>query len=160
MMTKWGVDPISYFSTTNSNWLLGHSRCGEWTAEENKLFENALAYFDRDSPDRWEKVADMIPGKTVDDVINHYQDLEDDVTHIEAGLVPIPGYSSSSFTLDWESNNGFDGLKQAYSGKRSGGGRLSDQERKKGIPWTEEEHRYIFLISLLFTFSAQILLSF
>lgn len=131
----------AYFS--NSNWLIGEKKSGNWTEQENKLFENALAHFDRDTPDRWMRVAGMIPGKTVEDIMSHYQDLEEDVSCIEAGLVPFPGYSSSSFTLDWETGHGFDDVKHAYSiGVKRPGSRLADHERKKGIPWTEEEHKY------------------
>ena len=111
-MTKWGVEVLapasSYFG--NSNWFLGQNRSVIWTASENKIFENALAYIDSDTPNRWKMVAEMLPGKSVDDVITHYRDLEHDVSHIEAGLIPVPGYSSPSFTLDWESSNlGFEG---------------------------------------------------
>lgn len=138
-----------YFS--NSNWILSEKMSGNWTQQENKLFENALAHFDRDTPDRWVRVAGLIPGKTVEDVMSHYQDLEEDVSSIEAGLVPFPGYSSSSFTLDWDSDHSYDDMKQAYSacGKRSGS-RLADHERKKGVPWTEEEHKYCSPHSIFF----------
>ncbi|KAA8516321.1 hypothetical protein F0562_016614 [Nyssa sinensis] len=137
----------SYFQ--NSNWLFEESLGTQWTAEENKEFEKALALFDKDTPDRWHNVAAMIPGKTVNDVIKHYRELEEDVSDIEAGRVPIPGYTSSSFTLEWVNDQGFDGLKQFYGpgGKRSSSARPSDQEKKKGVPWTEEEHRQ-FLMGL------------
>lgn len=135
------LSPASYLQ--NSNWLFSESNGTKWTHEENKLFENALALYDKDTSDRWLKVAAMIPGKTVEDVIKQYKDLEDDVSDIEAGLIPIPGYSTSSFTLDWTNNQGFDGFKQFYfpGGKRGSATRSADQERKKGVPWTEEEHR-------------------
>ena len=127
----------------NSNWLFQESRGTKWTPEENKQFENALALYDKDTPDRWQKVAAMIPGKTVGDVIKQYRELEEDVSDIEAGLITIPGYNSDSFTLEWASNHGYEGLKQFYSsgGKRGTATRPSEQERKKGVPWTEEEHR-------------------
>lgn len=124
----------------NSNWLFEESKGTRWTPEENKRFENALALFDKDTPERWYNVAAMIPGKTVSDVIRQYQELEEDVSDIEAGLIPIPGYNTSSFTLEWaNSSETCDGFKEIYSpgGKR----RPTDQERKKGVPWTEEEHR-------------------
>lgn len=130
----------------DSNWLFEESKGSKWTPEENKRFENALALFDKDTPDRWYNVAAMIPGKTVSDVIKQYQELEEDVSDIEAGLIPIPGYNTSSFTLEWvNSSKTCDGFKEFYcpGGKR----RPSDQERKKGVPWTEEEHRQ-FLMGL------------
>ncbi|KAF7845396.1 transcription factor DIVARICATA-like [Senna tora] len=139
--------PASYLQ--NSNWLFQESKAAKWTPEENKRFENALALFDKDTPDRWLKVAAMLPGKTVDDVIKQYRELEEDVSVIEAGLYPIPGYSNSSFTLEWVNSHGFDGFKQFYTstGKRGTPTRPSEQERKKGVPWTEEEHRQ-FLMGL------------
>ncbi|CAK7324915.1 unnamed protein product [Dovyalis caffra] len=137
--------PASYFQ--NSNWLFQESSGTKWTTEENKQFENALALYDKDTPDRWLKVAALIPGKTVGDIIKQYRELEEDVSDIEAGLIPIPGYNSDSFTLELVSNQGYDGLKQFYSpgGKRGTTTRPSEQERKKGVPWTEEEHRQFLL---------------
>jgi hypothetical protein len=120
-------------------WPDRHAGGGDtWTTEENKEFEKALALIDQNLPERWEKVAAMLPRKTVADVVNHYNELETDVEFIEAGLVPFPHYNSSplssGFTLDpWD--GGFRGgccLKRA---------RGPDQERKKGVPWTEDEHR-------------------
>nr|KYP46268.1 Myb-like protein J [Cajanus cajan] len=91
----------------------------------------------------------MIPGKTVGDVIKQYRELEEDVCVIEAGLVPVPGYTAAiSFTLEWDDNNqGYDEFKQFCSvgGKRGASTRPSEHERKKGVPWTEEEHRQFLL---------------
>nr|AAG44394.1 unknown [Hevea brasiliensis] len=143
------LSPASYLQ--NSNWLFPETRATKWTPEENKQFENALALYDKDEPDRWQKVAAVIPGKTVGDVIKQYRELEEDVSDIEAGLIPIPGYSSSdAFTLEWFNNNqGYDGFRHYYTpgGKRTTAARSSEQERKKGVPWTEEEHRQ-FLMGL------------
>lgn len=148
--------PSSYYHNMSSNWVAigGEShRSGvpaRWTVAENKMFEDALAVHDRDTPDRWDKVAAMIPGKTAADVIRQYKELENDVSSIEAGLVPIPGYKCNlpSYTpppsfrvLDW-GEGGFNG--EGDGGRRS---RPSDQERKKGIPWTEKEHK-LFLLGL------------
>ncbi|XP_051132048.1 transcription factor DIVARICATA-like [Andrographis paniculata] len=137
------MNPASYLTNSN-NWLFEGSTVAKWTPEENKRFENALALFDKDTPDRWHNVASMIPGKTVTDVIKQYRELVEDVSDIEAGLIPIPGYANNSFTLEWVSNHGYDGFKQIYcpGGKRT---RCSDHERKKGVPWTEEEHRQFLL---------------
>ncbi|CAK9148366.1 unnamed protein product [Ilex paraguariensis] len=147
---RWGMEILSPASSfSSSRWLLEDSKSTLWTPEENKKFENALALFDNDTPDRWQKIAAMVPGKTVGDVMKQYKELEDDVSSIEAGLVPIPGYSTSPFTLEWGNCHGFDGFKQTYGpvGKRSSSNRSLEQERKKGVPWTEEEHK-LFLLGL------------
>ena len=137
------VLPLPYFPGQPC-WYLQERRGAEaWSAEENKVFERALAQVDLDSPNRWEMVAAMLPRKTVIDVVNHYRDLENDVGSIEAGLVPFPHYSSSlspassGFSLpDWFGSDG--GVRCGCYLNR---GRVSDQERKKGVPWTEEEHK-------------------
>ncbi|XP_057482870.1 transcription factor DIVARICATA-like [Actinidia eriantha] len=142
------LSPASFLS--GSNWLFEEIRSTRWTPAENKMFEDALAVYDEATPDRWQKVAARIPGKTVWDVMKQYEKLEEDVSSIEAGLIPIPGYCASPFTLDWGDSHGFDsGFRPSYSpgGKRSSSGRNSEQERKKGVPWTEEEHK-LFLMGL------------
>lgn len=158
---KWETEilsPSSYISNSSS-WMMEDSlKSTIWTPAENKLFENALAKFDNDTPDRWQRVAEMVPGKTVADVMRQYKELEDDVSSIEAGFYPKYLYnnSTSPFTLEWVNNHGFDMSKSppyAAGGKRSpvavvaGGGRPVEQERKKGVPWTEEEHK-LFLLGL------------
>ncbi|XP_017221962.1 transcription factor DIVARICATA [Daucus carota subsp. sativus] len=131
----------------NSKWFPEEIKDTKWSQEENKMFEDALALFDKDTPDRWHNVAAMIPGKTVSDVIKQYRELEEDVSDIEAGLIPEPEYACDSFALEWTNHQGFDGMNQFYvrCGKRSTLTRPTDQERKKGVPWTEEEHRQFLL---------------
>ncbi|KAG8044816.1 hypothetical protein GUJ93_ZPchr0010g7521 [Zizania palustris] len=150
------LPPAPYFTGQAGGWFLQDMRIGgAWTLEENKVFEQALAAVDRDAPDRWERVAALLPDKTVADVMTHYDDLENDVCFIEAGLVPFPHYAggggsqSSGFTMDWDVGDDAAGLgfkRSCYmvGGKRSRG---PDQERKKGVPWTEEEHK-LFLMGL------------
>lgn len=123
--------PASFIS--NSSLLMQKRKNPIWTKEENKQFESALAVFDESTPNRWVMVAAMIPGKSVCDVINQYKELVADVSNIEAGLVPIPGYLNSSFTMKIPDNHSFDVYRKR--------GRSYNQERKKGVPWTEEEHR-------------------
>lgn len=118
--------------------LHSSSNSSSWTKEENKMFERALAIYAEDSPDRWFKVASMIPGKTVLDVMKQYSKLEEDVFDIEAGRVPIPGYPAASSPLAFDPDT---------CRKRPNGARGSDQDRKKGVPWTEEEHRLIHSLS-------------
>ncbi|KAF5797399.1 putative transcription factor MYB-HB-like family [Helianthus annuus] len=65
---KWETAPSSYISNSSS-WMMEDSlKSTIWTPVENKLFETALAKFDKDAPDRWQRVAEMVPGKTVADV--------------------------------------------------------------------------------------------
>ncbi|KAJ8763996.1 hypothetical protein K2173_004868 [Erythroxylum novogranatense] len=73
-----------YPSSFNSN-LSWFSASTEWTKEENKKFESALAIYSEHDPEKWRKVAAMIPGKTVYDVIKQYRELEEDVGDIESG---------------------------------------------------------------------------
>ncbi|KAG6436624.1 hypothetical protein SASPL_101526 [Salvia splendens] len=94
-----------------------------WTNEENKTFESALALFEEESPERWFKIAAMIPTKSVYDVIDQYTQLVSDVIDIETGLVPIPAYLSFNISPN----------------------RSSPSHCKKGLPWTEPEHRRFLL---------------
>lgn len=118
-----------------------------WSLRQNKVFENALALYDKETPDRWEKVAAKLPGKTAIDVRKHYEDLVDDVTCIEDGLVALPTYIDSSCTLEWmaEKSGDMHGLKQPFGSGGKGPTKPSEQERKKGVPWTEDEHRQFLL---------------
>lgn len=67
------------------------SRSSSWTARQNKQFEEALAVYDKDTPDRWEKVARAV-GRSVEEVKRQYEILVADVIKIESGLVPFPKY--------------------------------------------------------------------
>lgn len=129
----------------SDTWLFDETEGAKWTQEENKRFENALALYDKDTPDRWIKVAAMIPGKMAGDVIKHYRELEEDISDIEAGLIPAPGYFSSTFSsLECADNQlSSDDLGEFYtsSGKRSLAALAFNPERKKGTPWTEDEHQ-------------------
>ncbi|KAK6136568.1 hypothetical protein DH2020_029682 [Rehmannia glutinosa] len=76
---------------------LSSRRTGSWTAQENKLFEKALARFDRDTPDRWQNVARAVGGgKSVEEVKRHYEILIEDLRRIESGHVPIPNYRNNN----------------------------------------------------------------
>ena len=61
-----------------------------WTAEQNSQFENALAVHDEDTPDRWQKIAREVSGKSAEEVKLHYDNLIDDLLLIEAGRIPCP----------------------------------------------------------------------
>lgn len=68
---------------------------GSWTVKQNKAFEKALAVYDKDTPDRWYKVAEAVGGKTAEEVKRHYEILVQDVKHIENGNVPFPYYRTT-----------------------------------------------------------------
>lgn len=137
-----------------------------WSYEEDKAFENAIAmhWIEEDSKEQWDKIASAVPSKSMEEVKQHYKVLVEDVSAIEAGQIPFPNYaaeetkpsnkdfhgSSKATTSDKRSNcnhgSGFSGLGHESSSHSGKGGlsRSSEQERRKGIPWTEEEHRYFY----------------
>lgn len=141
-----------------------------WTREQDKQFETALNIHDQDSPKRWENIAAMVPGKDATDVKRHFEILQEDVSLIDAGRIALPNYTPSSLSTSEEagvSDNNSLGSKKVglYHGQASGSGtnangsngssvlgkgvssKSADQERRKGIPWSEEEHR-LFLLGL------------
>ncbi|KAK3026724.1 hypothetical protein RJ639_042177 [Escallonia herrerae] len=85
----------------------------EWSFEENKLFENTIEECgEANSPGYFEKIASRVPGKTIYEVIKHYEALVEDVEMIESGRVPLPEYKTAN------------------------------QHWKKGLSWTKEEHEF------------------
>ncbi|TQD74690.1 hypothetical protein C1H46_039767 [Malus baccata] len=144
-----------------------------WNKEEDKEFENAIAmhWIDENSKEMWEKIAELVPSKSMGELKQHYQMLVDDVGAIEAGGGSPPhhagdeaantlssskdsghrasssGASASDKRLNCGHGGGFSGLGHDSAGHGGKGGSRADQERKKGIPWTEEEHRYTLPIA-------------
>ncbi|XP_037467946.1 protein RADIALIS-like 3 isoform X2 [Triticum dicoccoides] len=54
-----------------------------WTFKQNEVFEKALSTYDKDTPDRWQNVARAVgDGKSVEDVMRHYERLVKDVDEI------------------------------------------------------------------------------
>ncbi|XP_020572564.1 protein RADIALIS-like 3 [Phalaenopsis equestris] len=66
-----------------------------WTKKQNKLFERALAVYDKDTPERWQNVARAVGGKSAEEVRLHYELLVEDLKFIESGHFPFPNYRSS-----------------------------------------------------------------
>ncbi|GFZ11233.1 duplicated homeodomain-like superfamily protein [Actinidia rufa] len=108
-----------------------------WTRFEDKVFEHALVAFPEEVPDRWANIAGRLPGKSPEEVRAHYEALVHDVLEIDSGRVELPSYSDES-ALGWETES----TQISFCKNRHG-----EVDRKKGTPWTEEEHR-LFLIGL------------
>lgn len=138
-----------------------------WTREQDKAFENALNVYDEDSPNRWEQIAAAVTGKDAAEVKRHYEILQEDINLIDSGRVALPNYSLSSLSLSEEgAASDSPGVKKgaSFSGQASGPGanangngnaalggkgmssKSADQERRKGIPWSEEEHRWDWVV--------------
>ncbi|XP_027362681.1 protein RADIALIS-like 3 [Abrus precatorius] len=75
-----------------SNTLSSPNTSLRWTTEKNKLFENALAIYDKETPDRWYNVAMFVGGTTEVEVKRQYEMLLEDIKNIESGKVPLPAY--------------------------------------------------------------------
>ncbi|XP_050944746.1 transcription factor SRM1-like isoform X1 [Cucumis melo] len=124
-----GLLPITSFSSPTP-----------WTRHQDDLFERALVLVPDNSPDRWIKIAALVPGKSAADVRYHYDVLVSDVLNIDSGRVELPNYA--------------DDLTAARSPEREKSPphpiseKASSSERKKGKPWTKKEHQYVRLFLL------------
>ena len=122
----------------------------EWNWEQDKAFENALVTYPEDAQDRWEKIAADVPGKTSEEIKQHYELLIEDVNLIESGCVTLPAYNSSSEGSATHASDEGAGKKGGHLGQHNSESNhgtkasRSDQERRKGIAWTEDEHRQVY----------------
>ncbi|CAK9150768.1 unnamed protein product [Ilex paraguariensis] len=114
----------------NDQWVIGKAPAVTWTRMEDKLFEEALVMYPEGIADRWQLIADRVPGKSAADIMVHYEDLVHDVLAIESDLVEFPSNWDVSCGCETESSPSQ--IASGSSGK---------VERKKGTPWTQEEHR-------------------
>lgn len=134
---------------------------GNWTRAEDKLFEEALLRYGEDlaADVRWSNIAAQVPGKSAAEVRDHYEALVHDVDQIVSGRVQLPCYADEVAGAWWGSESQSPQLNQISFGSDSvnhnnhnhnnnNKPKTNDVERKKGTPWTEEEHR-LFLTGLL-----------
>ncbi|CAN8256854.1 unnamed protein product [Cochlearia groenlandica] len=121
-----------------------------WSREDDIAFERSLAVYTDESEERWSKIAEYVPGKSVDQIEKHYRLLVEDVRRIESGFVPLPDYDSLDGSYGHSGDEGVSNRKggNSHGGETNQGSKSkSEQERRKGIAWTEEEHR-LFLLGL------------
>ncbi|KAL8159661.1 hypothetical protein V2J09_001198 [Rumex salicifolius] len=117
-----------------------------WTRTDDDLFEAAVAKFDDENNlYRWQMIAGEVPGKSPEEIRVHYQGLVHDVAMIESGRVELPVYSDDSGS-SWAGREA-DSPRSTRVGSGNSKRKHGDVERKKGTPWTEEEHR-LFLKGL------------
>lgn len=74
--------------------MASSSMSSSWTSTQNKMFERALAFYDKDTPDRWQNVAKAVGNKSAEEVKSHYDILVEDLMNIEQDLVPLPKYKT------------------------------------------------------------------
>ncbi|CAN6909216.1 unnamed protein product [Brassica oleracea] len=74
--------------------MASSSMSSSWTSKQNKMFERALAVYDKDTPDRWQNVAKAVGNKSAEEVKRHYDILVEDLVNIEQDLVPLPKYKT------------------------------------------------------------------
>ncbi|KAH0712299.1 hypothetical protein KY285_007863 [Solanum tuberosum] len=62
-----------------------------WTKEEDKIFGNTLATKE-DNNNLLEEMKKALPGKSADDIKDHYNILIEVINAIESGYIPLPNY--------------------------------------------------------------------
>ena len=106
-----------------------------WSKFEDKEFENSLVRYPDGTPERWLLISLEIPGRSADDVLAHYEALVHDVEAIEAGAVELPEYDDGE-----DDDGGFSPSGGDRSQINFGSPKGKREERKRGTPWTEDEH--------------------
>lgn len=53
----------------------GAQQTSAWTSEEQRLLEKALRTYPANTPERWERIAEAVPGRTKKECMKRYKDL-------------------------------------------------------------------------------------
>jgi len=85
------------------------------------------------SQHRLEKCSTLLSRKDFEAVKRRFQELEEDILNIESNQIHLPAYPMPGETLS---------VAQLQKKVKA-----QDTDRRKGVPWTEEEHR-LFLMGL------------
>ena len=80
----------------NHNLWPSQTQSTQWTRAHDKLFEEALLKVPEDSPNRWEMIAERVPGMSPTDVKAHYESLVHNVMEIDSGRIEVPSYGEDS----------------------------------------------------------------
>lgn len=135
---------MPYFDQTSAGDNEQYTADG-WTWEENKLFEDILAEFDPPySQDFFKRVELLMPWKSDENIRLHYKLLVDDVEDIDE--------SENSETSMEEDDDDQEESPMYEHGQTSNSAAsqptwYNNQQRRRPIPWTAEEHRYIYPVS-------------
>ncbi|RWW66854.1 hypothetical protein BHE74_00025754 [Ensete ventricosum] len=115
-----------------------------WTREEDKVFERALVAYPEGTAGRWSAIAAQLVGRSPVEARGRYQALVEDCHMIEQGMVEVPdcwGEADEGANCGDESEGGCPRQRQPPTSRGKA------EERRRGVPWTEEEHR-LFLEGL------------
>ena len=80
LATKNDYVPVEVKTKTKTRKNQPEEEAGEaqeqtWTQIEQKTFEQAIKQFPKGTPERWERIAAKVPGKSVDDCIQRFKYL-------------------------------------------------------------------------------------
>ncbi|PIA46621.1 hypothetical protein AQUCO_01500276v1 [Aquilegia coerulea] len=106
-------------------------RFPKWAEDEKKLFDFLIADADLSSMDLFETIASQIPGKTADQVEEHFHSLIPKLDISNHGLVPDRGKTLVS-------SDEVESSKHPVRGRRP---TPNNTARRHHVPWTEMEHR-------------------
>ncbi|KAG2301236.1 hypothetical protein Bca52824_029887 [Brassica carinata] len=115
-----------------------------WSRDDDIAFERALVVYTDETDNRWEKIAGVVPGKTLEQVIEHYEKLLRDVMMIESGNIPLPDYGVPEETNVRERSVGERSIDRRceYKQEEEPKPKLN---RRKAVPWTPLEHSQFLL---------------